>query len=53
MLSLEPLKKLATFVVAEVINQNVKKKGKKFQKLSPAAVVATTKKGVQKRQHFS
>jgi hypothetical protein len=42
--------KLATFVVAEVIYQNVKKK---VTKLSPAAVFAAAKKGVQKRQHFS
>ena len=38
--SLEPLLKLATFVVEEVIYQNVKKK-----KISPAAVIAAAEKG--------
>jgi len=40
--SLEPLLKLATFVVEEVIFQNVKKKVKKF---SLAAVIAAAEKG--------
>jgi hypothetical protein len=40
--ALEPPLKLAMFVVEEVIYQNVKKKVKK---LSPAAVIATAKKG--------
>jgi hypothetical protein len=38
----EPPLKLATFVVEEVIYQNVKKKVKK---LSPTAVIATAEKG--------
>jgi hypothetical protein len=42
--ALEPLLKLATFVVEEVIYQNVKKKVKK--KLSPAAVTTAAEKGV-------
>jgi hypothetical protein len=41
--ALEPLLKLATFVVEEVISQNVKKKVKK--KLSPTAVIAAAEKG--------
>jgi hypothetical protein len=41
--------KLATFVVAEIIYQHVKKK---VTKLSPAAVVAAAKKGVQKTATF-
>jgi hypothetical protein len=40
--ALEPLLKLATFVVEEVIFQNVKKKVKK---ISPAAVIAAAEKG--------
>jgi hypothetical protein len=40
--ALEPLLKLATFVVEEVIFQNVKKKVKK---ISAAAVIAAAKKG--------
>ncbi len=40
--ALEPLLKLATFVVEEVIYQNVKKKVKK---LSPAPVIAAAEKG--------
>ena len=40
--ALEPHLKFATFVVEEVIDQNVKKKVKK---LSPAAVIAAAKKG--------
>ncbi len=40
--ALEPLLKLATFVVEEVIFQNVKKKGKK---ISAAAVIAAAEKG--------
>jgi hypothetical protein len=40
--ALEPLLKLATFVVEGVIFQNVKKKVKK---ISPAAVIAAAKKG--------
>ena len=39
--ALEPLLKLATFVVEEVIFQNVKKK---VQKLSPTSVIAATEK---------
>jgi len=39
--ALEPLLKLATFVVEEVIFQNVKKKCKK---ISPAAVIAAAEK---------
>jgi hypothetical protein len=48
--ALEPLLKLATFVVAEVIYQNVKKK---LQKLSPAAVIAAAEKGAKKQGFFS
>ena len=48
--ALEPLLKLATFVVEEVIYQNVKKKVKK---LSPAAVIAAAEKGAQKPKIFS
>jgi hypothetical protein len=40
--ALEPLLKLATLVVEEVIYQNVKKKVKK---LSPASVIKAAKKG--------
>ena len=40
--ALEPPLKFATFVVEEVIHQNVKKKVKK---LSPAAVIAAAEKG--------
>jgi hypothetical protein len=40
--ALEPLLKLATFGVEEVIYQNVKKK---FKKLSPAPVIADAEKG--------
>ncbi len=40
--ALESLLKLATFVVEEVIFQNVKKKVKK---ISPAAVIAAAEKG--------
>jgi hypothetical protein len=40
--ALEPLLKLATFVVEEVISQNVKKKVKKS---SPTAVIAAAEKG--------
>jgi hypothetical protein len=47
--ALEPLLKLAKFVVAEVIYQNVKKK---LQKLSPAAVIAAAEKGPKNRDFF-
>jgi hypothetical protein len=40
--ALEPLLKLATYVVEEVIFQNVKKKVKK---IFPAAVIAAAEKG--------
>jgi hypothetical protein len=40
--ALEPLLKLATFVVEEAIYQNVKKK---LKKLSPAVVIAAAEKG--------
>ncbi len=40
--ALEPPLKFATFVVQEVIYQNV---NKKVKKLSPAAVIAAAKKG--------
>ncbi len=46
--ALQPLPKLATFVVEEVIFQNEKKKVKKF---SPAAVIAAAEKG-PKNQNF-
>ncbi len=46
--ALEPLLKLATFVVEEVIYQDVKKK-----KLSPAPVIAAAKKGAKKPEIFS
>ena len=48
--ALEPLLKLATFVVAEEIYQNVKKKVKE---LSPAAVIAAAEKGAKKQGFFS
>ena len=48
--ALEPLLKLATFVVEEVISQNVKKKVKK---LSPTAVIAAAEKGALKPKIFS
>jgi hypothetical protein len=41
-LALEPLLKLATFVVEEVIFQNMKKK---FTKFSPAPVIAAAENG--------
>jgi hypothetical protein len=47
--ALKPLLKLATFVVEEVIFQNVKKKVKK---LSPAAVIAAAEKGPKNRKFF-
>jgi hypothetical protein len=48
--ALEPLLKLATFVVEEVIYYNVKKKVKK---LSPAAVsLPPPKKGPKNRKFF-
>jgi hypothetical protein len=40
--ALEPLLKLATFVVKEVIFQNMKKKVKQ---ISPAAIIAPAEKG--------
>jgi hypothetical protein len=48
--ALEPLLQLATFVVEEVIFQNVKKKVKKF---SPAAVITAAGKGPKNRKIFS
>jgi hypothetical protein len=45
--ALEPLLKLATFVVEEVIFQNLRKKVKK---ISPAAVIAV--KGPKNRKFF-
>jgi hypothetical protein len=42
-LALEPLLKLATFVVEEVIYQNMKKKV--LKKLSPIAVIVAAQKG--------
>jgi hypothetical protein len=48
--ALEPLLKLATFVVAEVIYQMWRKK---LQKLSPAAVIAAAEKGAKKQGFFS
>jgi hypothetical protein len=47
--ALEPLLKLATFVVEEVIFQNVKKKVKKN---SPAAVIAAAEKRSLKTGNF-
>jgi hypothetical protein len=47
--ALEPPLKLATFVIEEVIYQNVKKKVKK---LYPAAVIAAPKKGPKNRKFF-
>jgi hypothetical protein len=41
--ALEPLLKLATFVVEEVIFQNVKKKV--YKKISPTVVIAAAEKG--------
>ncbi len=48
--ALEPLLKLATFVVEEVIYQNVKKKVKK---IIPAPVIAAAEKGALKPEFFS
>ncbi len=48
--ALEPLLKLATFLVEEVILQNVKKKVKK---ISPTAVIAAAEKGAYKPKIFS
>jgi hypothetical protein len=48
--ALEPLLKLAKFVVEQVIYQNVKKKLKKLS--PPPAVIAPPKKGPKKRKFF-
>ncbi len=48
--SLEPPLKFATFVVEEVIYQNVKKKVKN---IIPAAVIPAAEKGAQKPEIFS
>jgi hypothetical protein len=47
--ALEPLLKLATFVVAEVIYQNVKKK---VTKIIPRPVIAAAKKGAKNSDFF-
>ncbi len=48
--ALEPPLKLATFVVAEVIYQNVKKKVTKI--IPPPPVIAATEKGAKKQGLF-
>ena len=48
--ALEPLLKLATFVVEEVISQNVKEKVKK---IIPHAVIAAAEKGAYKPKKFT
>ncbi len=48
--SLEPPLKFPTFVVEEVIYQNVRKK---LKKLFPAAVIAAPEKEAQKPEIFS